>query len=286
MYCLMYLSPPTAPLQYGDDPADLEVEAGTRRLNFSFERFAAALPSLRACSNFPELQELVKSLRDEGGLARLATAGSAGAGGNGTAAGVTAAAAAEEEEEEEEEGGEQSGPAGLEALPEGQEEEGAEEAEEEEEQEEEEEEEEEEEAEKVQRAPAAAEGAAGGTSARLQPPGGGTGRGRGVALTGAKGRSSLAGVYGKGPWVAQASVWRSKVRPGPQPATSGKQLNLLLLPLNGMLLLHTVGLPGAAQGPQAPERLPACLPPCPPAQMVISITHPAAHPHTLFPPAD
>ncbi|KAL4856519.1 hypothetical protein ACK3TF_003000 [Chlorella vulgaris] len=174
-------------IQYGEDPADLEVEAGTRHLNFSFERYAATLPNLRTCSSFPELQELVKSLRDEGGLARLATAGSAGAEGNGTAAGVTAA---EEDEEEEEEA-------------------------EEEEEEEQEEQEEEEEAEE-QRAPAAAEGAAGGTSARQQPLGGGTGRGRGVGLTGAKGRSSLAGVYGKGPWVAQASVWRSKVQASQQ----------------------------------------------------------------------
>ncbi|KAL4853740.1 hypothetical protein ACK3TF_005341 [Chlorella vulgaris] len=187
-------------IQYGSDPAELEVDTATRRLNFSFERYAAMVPTLRSCSSFPELQEIVKSLRDEAGLVQLATAGGASGSGGSTAAaaaGVRAAAAA---------AAQPSVPASMAAL---NQEEGEEEAEEE--------------AEaggqqdvEVEGEDAAAGrnttgGASGGTAAQQRSPAGRGGRRRGVPFAGVRGRSSLAGVYGEGPWFVQSTVSQRQV---------------------------------------------------------------------------
>jgi hypothetical protein len=199
MYCLCFpLS--YVPLQYGSDPAELEVDTATRRLNFSFERYAAMVPTLRSCSSFPELQEIVKSLRDEAGLVQLATAGSA-SGGRATAA---AAAAAQP-----------SVPARLAAL---NQEEGEEEAEEEAEADG--QQDEAEEGEDAAAGRDTAGGTSGGTAAQQQSPAGRGGRRRGVPFAGVRGRSSLAGVYGEGPWFVQSTVSQRQVRAGPGPAAT------------------------------------------------------------------
>ncbi|KAI3424447.1 hypothetical protein D9Q98_009999 [Chlorella vulgaris] len=177
-------------IQYGSDPAELEVDTATRRLNFSFERYAAMVPTLRSCSSFPELQEIVKSLRDEAGLVQLATAGSASGG-----RAMAAAAAAQP-----------SVPARLAAL---NQEEGEEEAEEEAEADG--QQDEAEEGEDAAAGRDTAGGTSGGTAAQQQSPAGRGGRRRGVPFAGVRGRSSLAGVYGEGPWFVQSTVSQRQV---------------------------------------------------------------------------
>lgn len=63
-------------LQYGADPAQLDGGDDTgQRLNFSWPRYAALLPMLRGCKTDSELKGQLKALRDQGGLAEVATGG-------------------------------------------------------------------------------------------------------------------------------------------------------------------------------------------------------------------